>query len=104
MWVCVCMCVRMCVYMWVWVGVTTNAKTEEALEELKMKYRETKTRMDAETDSLQAQIDILQSAIKVLARKRTNEARHARMNRWIDRSIRTCIHVSRTTLAGGALA
>ena len=40
-------------------------ETEEALEELKMKYRETKQRMDAETDGLQAQIDVLQSAIKV---------------------------------------
>mmetsp|Transcript_12014 Transcript_12014/g.25254 ORF Transcript_12014/g.25254 Transcript_12014/m.25254 type:complete len:416 (-) Transcript_12014:229-1476(-) len=40
-------------------------ETEEALEELKMKYRETKQRMDAETDGLQAQIDVLQSAIKI---------------------------------------
>jgi len=40
-------------------------ETEEALEELKMKYRETKVRMDAETESLQAQIDGLQGAIKV---------------------------------------
>ena len=38
-------------------------ETEEALEELKTKYKETKLVMDGETDSLKAQVDTLQGAI-----------------------------------------
>ena len=39
-------------------------ETEEALEDLKAKYHETKTRMDAETDALSSQIELLELAIK----------------------------------------
>mmetsp|Transcript_586 Transcript_586/g.698 ORF Transcript_586/g.698 Transcript_586/m.698 type:complete len:612 (+) Transcript_586:184-2019(+) len=54
-------------------------ETEEALEELKSKYRETKARMDAETDSLKTQIEALQNSIKTeeekgkALRERSNE-------------------------------
>eukprot|EP00898_Chlorokybus_atmophyticus_P006120 jgi/Chlat1/6509/Chrsp45S00472 len=40
-------------------------ETEEALEELKAKYRDTRARMDAESESLTSQIRQLQDAIKL---------------------------------------
>jgi len=54
-------------------------ETEEALEELKNKYRETKSRMDVETDGLKSQIDTLKNSIKTeeekskALRERTNQ-------------------------------
>lgn len=39
-------------------------ETEEALEDLKAKYHETKTRMDSETDALSSQIELLELTIK----------------------------------------
>jgi len=38
-------------------------ETEEALEELKSKYRETKLSMDTETEGLKSQVDALSLAI-----------------------------------------
>ena len=43
--------------------IQNSQETEEALEELKSKYRDVKTRMDAETSSLEVQIETLRSAI-----------------------------------------
>merc|ERR1712078_397423 len=54
-------------------------ETEEALEELKNKYRETRLRMEAETDSLRQQISSLEDDITmeedkgVLLMEKTNE-------------------------------
>mmetsp|Transcript_28293 Transcript_28293/g.90123 ORF Transcript_28293/g.90123 Transcript_28293/m.90123 type:complete len:450 (-) Transcript_28293:44-1393(-) len=44
-------------------------ETEEALEELKNKYRDTKASMDLETSSLHAQIEALEAAIKAEEQK-----------------------------------
>lgn len=44
--------------------IQNSQETEEALEELKTKYREVQTRMDAETSSLESQIESLTEAIK----------------------------------------
>ena len=45
--------------------IQNSQETEEALEELKVKFSETKTRMDAETVGLKAQIDTLRSSIRL---------------------------------------
>ena len=59
-------------------------ETEEALEELRSKYRETKTRMDTETDNLEQQIQTLKEAIKSLEDK--GKALKAKTNEDSDRS------------------
>ena len=45
--------------------IQNSQETEEALEELKAKFSETKTRMEAETAGLKAQIDALRGSIKL---------------------------------------
>lgn len=44
-------------------------ETEEALEELRAKARSTRTRMDAESEGLQGQIQVLQLAITAESEK-----------------------------------
>lgn len=41
-------------------------ETEEALEELRSKYRDTKGRMDAEVESLASQVTVLTTAIEAV--------------------------------------
>lgn len=41
-------------------------ETEEALEELRSKYRDTRGRMDAEVESLVGQVDTLNASIEAV--------------------------------------
>merc|ERR1711988_1861299 len=45
--------------------IQNSQETEEALEELKAKFAETRSRMEAESSGLKAQIDTLKGSIKV---------------------------------------